>query len=163
MHLHLALPARCEGGRVGGEKEEINENIPVAMHSRTMLGYMQFEQLWSHTTLLLLSAPSNFLIWRWRRKERGRRGEGKKRRREEGGREGGGRKEEEEEKGRGRRKKEGKEERGAREEYMHVTEKMLKLTAYQADPRLSVWECTSALPGREEIEISVVIRAACDV
>ena len=65
-------------------------------------------------------------------------------------------------KGRGRRR-ERKEERGAREEYMHVTEKMLKLTAYQADPRLSVWECTSALPGREEIEISVVIRAACDV
>lgn len=55
--------------------------------------------------------------------------------------------------GEGRGRKEGEEERGGEEEdSMHVTEKMLKLTVYQADPKLSVWECTSALPGREEIK-----------
>ena len=37
-----------------------------------------------------------------------------------------------------------------REECMHMTEKMWKLTVYQANPRLSVWECTSVLPARGE-------------
>ena len=47
MCLHLTLPAMCEGGKVGEEREEgrweergrrINKSIHIAMHRRTMLG-----------------------------------------------------------------------------------------------------------------------------